>query len=233
VTPADFLEFKLDAGQERVLVFSDTHLLSQFEPGKFAFLQQAIKQVDRVIINGDFWDLVDEDFTDFLGSAWQQLFPLLKSKQAIYLYGNHDPKRACDERAKLFSEQQAEQLWLKTGSKELLIRHGCYLAPSGDIAHPRLLANRPMMAFGNWLNTVGLNNFPNSYLQWFKRRNRQMKAYTSELENHQWLVTGHSHLQEKNAASRFINTGLIRFGFGQYLLVEEGKLELVNERYSR
>ncbi len=201
VTPAGFLELKLDLGQERVLIFSDTHLLSQFEPAKFEFLKQIIKQVDRVVINGDFWDLAGGNFSEFLASKWQKLFPLLKEKKTVYLYGNHDPKRLCDHRVELFSEQQAEQLWLKTGNRELLIRHGCYLAPSGDIAHPRLLANRPM------------------------------KAFTADLDDHQWLVTGHSHLQERNSASRFVNLGLIRFGFGQYLLVEEGRLELVDERY--
>jgi len=40
----------------KIAIFSDTHLRLPFEERKFKFLERVIKNVERIIINGDFWD---------------------------------------------------------------------------------------------------------------------------------------------------------------------------------
>jgi predicted MPP superfamily phosphohydrolase len=87
----------------QTLIFSDTHLTKGFNRKKYEFLREIIEPVDRVIINGDFWDGYLTSFDKFVNSEWQKLFPLLKEKQTIYLYGNHDKTKWCDSRVNLFS----------------------------------------------------------------------------------------------------------------------------------
>ncbi|KUK82735.1 MAG: Metallo-dependent phosphatase, partial [Microgenomates bacterium 39_6] len=86
----------------KTLIFSDTHLTDRLDPKKMAFLKKIINKADQVIINGDFWDGAFISFDQFLSSPWQELFSLLKKKQTIYIYGNHDKKERCGKGVSLF-----------------------------------------------------------------------------------------------------------------------------------
>ena len=98
----------------RYLIFSDTHLTPKYEPKKFAVLKNAIEQADRVIINGDFWEGFVCTFNEFVESPWsKELFPLLKKKKAVYLFGNHDRESLANERASLFSDKQMKKYSFK------------------------------------------------------------------------------------------------------------------------
>ena len=217
--------------QQRVAIFSDTHLRAKFEPDKFKFLQKLISEVDLVIINGDFWDYGETSFDEFVKSKWQALFPLLKEKKAIYLYGNHDLASKSDQRVNLFSAQQGDQCHLDTRDRRFVIRHGHLLALSGDVAHPEIFGSDRMVALGNTINLVGVTIFGQKYLNYFAKRNKKMKQFSLSLADNEILVCGHSHLREKNLKQKFINPGVIRWGRGQYVLIEGATVRLVDERY--
>ena len=91
----------------KYLVFSDTHLTPKFDHRKFSVLKEAIDQADRAVICGDFWEGFGNSFDDFVSSKWSEtLFPLLKKKKTVYLYGNHDKKEYANDRVSLFSVKQ-------------------------------------------------------------------------------------------------------------------------------
>ena len=129
----------------KTIIISDLHLTAKFNKRTFNFLKDLISSVDKVIINGDFWDSYVTSFDKFVKSKWKDLFPLLKEKNTHYNYGNHDRKTDSDERVKLFSVTQAETLNLKVGDLELLIKHGNDLRPAFVERYPffdrRLLSN--------------------------------------------------------------------------------------------
>lgn len=223
---------KLSAVDKKVVIFSDTHLSHRSDPAQLKFIERAIGPADRVIINGDFWDYGETTFGEFVNSSWKQLFPLLKKRKAIYLYGNHDLEKACDQRVELFSVKQGDHCLIETTKQQLLVRHGHLLAPSRDVAMPRVFANPPMLKLGNGINLLGVNLALKSYLNLFQIRNRLMKKLSSSFQNNQLLVCGHSHLAEYNLEKKYINNGVIRWGLGQYLKVEDGQLNLVRSRYN-
>ncbi len=59
-----------------------------------------------------------------------------------------------------------------------------------------------------------------------------MKKYAAKnLEKNEILVTGHTHCAEFSPEKKYINNGLIRHGVGQYLLVENDTMRLIDENY--
>lgn len=57
---------------------------------------------------------------------------------------------------------------------------------------------------------------------WRKRR----------IDNQAWLVCGHTHSAVIDYKAKYINTGLCRFGYLQYLLINNQKLKLETIRYN-
>ena len=223
----------------RTVIFSDTHLSAHFEPKKFAFLAKIIQSADQVIINGDFWDSYLTSFEAFMTSQWQQLFPLLKAKKAIYIYGNHDPIQFADERVNLFSDQQLLEVELLAGGRRFLIEHG----DSFDLLFQQwdkswwghLLFHLPGMLrflmWGEWIVAKLIN--PYFSQKRFQRFNEEIKAKTREkLAPNEILVCGHTHSAEMDLAHQFVNHGVIRNGLGQYAVItDDGQIQLHEERY--
>jgi predicted phosphodiesterase len=205
----------------RTLIFSDTHLTSQFDTIKFSFLVGLFKKYDQLIMNGDFWDGYEVRFSTFIQSQWKDLFPYMREK-TIYLYGNHD-RREWTKNPELFSREQHDSYILGVGKKELMIEHGHKISPSFDISYPKL--------------SYVLSSFFSSRHFPFGRElrgyeNIQMKKYVKEhLTQNQILVCGHSHIAENNKKQRYINTGLIDNGIATYLSVDENKLTFTSETY--
>ena len=229
----------LDSAGKKIVIFSDTHLTAKFDQAKFNFLADMIAKADRVIINGDFWDFGITSFNRFVNSQWQKLFPLLRSKGTIYLFGNHDFPEWSDERIELFSVKQGERCQLQTESYKLMIEHGHELTPSLELIWPKVFGRRAMVWLAYSINLLGFTVARNFYLKLFTVDNLRMKkiahtrmekmAHTLDLDK--ILVCGHSHRQEKSLTKKFINIGAVRWGLGQYLLVEGDKLTLVNDSY--
>ncbi|MBU0975371.1 MAG: metallophosphoesterase family protein [Patescibacteria group bacterium] len=204
----------------KTVIFSDTHLTPQFDLLKFKVLRSIIQDADRVIINGDFWDGFFCSFGDFIESKWKYLFPLLKSKNTLYIGGNHDDENYVDDRHTLFSNSAVKSYILNTPDKQLVITHGHKIV--------RSMKSSPLAMLGNaFAEVIGPNFYKVSTLSNVKFRNFAQREMSSD----RILVTGHSHLFEFRPEDNFINTGYIDFGWAQYLIVEDEKIVYVNEKY--
>ncbi len=215
------------------VIFSDTHLTDKFEVKKFLFLKKMINSADRVIINGDFWEGYITTFDKFIKSRWNQLFSLLRSKKAVYIYGNHDKKTMSDSRVNLFSEVQAEKIKIKVGRWKCLVEHGDRISPSGDAKYSWFPINKYSISIMLFFYQIMLYLFKERFLCWYHQSHLvQMKKWIKEnLSKKTILICGHAHLPIIDLDSRFINTGFIRYGYGQYLTITSEKFELVKEFY--
>jgi predicted phosphodiesterase len=216
-----------------IVIFSDTHLTDIFEDSKFRCLARIIERADRVIINGDFWDRYLTTFDKFVRSEWRKLFPLLKKKKTVYLYGNHDKRQYRDSRVNYFSEKQTDIYKLSVGRSILHVEHGDRIAPAEDTWLPRFFFQpiflKPYIFYREYLP---LKMFGPRILVKYKKQNDKLKSwFKANLPQNNILVTGHSHLPEFNLKKGFINLGLIRHGFAYYLLIKNKQLELIGENY--
>lgn len=215
----------------RTLVFSDTHLGAKFNQKLFTELVKLIESVDKVIINGDFWDYHLVSWDQFLNSEWSRLFPLLKSKNAVYTFGNHDPARLMDERMNLFSDLQVSSYELRSGEHTFVFQHGNSIAPTLDETMPIVLRSKRLVDLSYKVYDYFARRLGMSFFKLGKSKNSKMKKWAAKnLKSDQILVCGHSHVMESNLEKRFINTGLIRFGFMQYMIIEDGNFSLESYR---
>lgn len=220
----------------KIVIFSDTHLNTVFDKKKFNFLKKTINSADQVIINGDFWEGFDMTFTDFIKSPWKGLFPYLLKKKTVYIYGNHDLKRLSNEKTKLFSVVQTEQYKLKLNGKTYLIEHGHRFLPLADKFFMKYLGFLPPW----WMNQtyekfegLMIKIFGKKYLStMYQVFNNEMKMKAKKyLKKNEFFIFGHSHLTEYDRENNFLNGGFIRHGIGQYILIDNGEIKLVDEWY--
>ncbi len=215
----------------KYLIFSDSHLSDSFDEKKFKFLEKIISSVDMIVINGDFWEGYDFEIDDFIKSKWNKLFKLLKSKKTIYLYGNHDKKEYSNNKIKEFSINQQQKYILNSGGKTFYIEHGDRIVPLWDKYFKRMprfinkflyyVEKAAFLILGT--NGVGIL---------YKRFNVDMKnRVAKKLKKNEFLVCGHSHFMEIDEKNNFINSGIVKHGFGQYLIIDDGKITLHNESY--
>jgi|SRR3990167_7210071 len=215
----------------KYLIFSDSHLSNIFDERKYNFLKLVVDKADMVIINGDFWEGYDFKIGDFIDSKWSGLFNLLKDKKTIYLYGNHDKKEYSNKKIGLFSVRQQRKLKLISGNKIFFIEHGDRITPLWDKYFKRM--PRIINKFLYYLEKSGVLLLGIKGLGILYRRfNDNMKKKVSiSLKKNEYLVCGHSHYMEIDEKNHFINSGMIKHGIGQYITIENGKVELHNERY--
>lgn len=209
----------------KILVISDTHLSGRFDKRKFTFLRSIISKADKVIINGDFWEGHLVSFSEFINSSWKKLFPLLKEKDAVYIYGNHDNKYLCDERVSLFSNLATEKYILRVGNKRLVFQHGHQFFPSRNSSSPppRFISKimLSMLAL-----SVRLSRAKIAYL--FKIANLYLKRKTEKLRQKKdtLYIFGHTHAATLDIKGNFINSGFINQGFATYLLIKNPSLKI-------
>lgn len=222
----------------KTLLFSDTHLLATFYEGKYKFLKKIIQNSDRVVIVGDFWEGKLISFDDFVNSDWNKLFPLLKQKHTVYVYGNHDKEKYCDKRVKLFSDKQTTKYSLKQGDMLFKVKHGNtkqikYVFIKRLTKITRMSQRFYYNHLHEGLEHILVEAFGPKILQvLFKRYNSTLKKTEKPLlSDNEYLVCGHTHAAELDLKNHFINTGIIRHGIGQYVVINGNKIELHDERY--
>jgi predicted phosphodiesterase len=216
-------------------VFSDTHLTHRwFNPKKYHRLANIIKGSDQIIINGDFWDGLRCSFEQFIQSHWRQLFPMLKSKNAVYIYGNHDLKEWCDERTNLFSVHQAEAFDFTIGTLDLHLEHGHRIAPDPITKNPNLL-NIPLIGYFDYLFTELI---PTIFFgqRWINYKGRTatllMREHAKEFAAEgRWLLCGHSHVAQLDPNIKYANSGFIGLGRLQYIRIDRYSVNLKNLRF--
>lgn len=228
----------------KTIVFSDTHLSHKFEPRKFSYLTKIISQVDRVIINGDFWDGERTSFERFVTSKWRKMFPLLLEKKTIYIHGNHDPAKLCDSRMREFCVKDCEVYEFNADHKRFLLQHGdriVYQFKPGVI--------KVYSAVMDFLKRVSLYSLIQKFIRagmrlgYFvlgadfmtttsiaKKNNQVMKDFHDSSDG-AWLICSDTHFSEIDRQKRFVNTGCILHGRASYLRINGEKMELIKERY--
>lgn len=228
----------------KILILSDTHLSDKFDRSKFLFLKNLILSSGFVIINGDFWDFWSTDFDKFIKSPWQKLFPILKERKCVYIFGNHDPEEMSDSRIKAFSNISCNEYVFTTQSNEFAVCHGDKLVKNRSlfmntyssflnkieekkIGKPFLKVFKKTEAFA--YSAFGPNFMTNSRIG--KRLNRNIKKYQIRNQNNRWLICGDTHTPEIDKENKYANTGCIVYGSGSYLLLEGKNVILRKEDY--
>lgn len=232
--PKKSLKSEIVLTGKRVLIISDIHFTTYFNRRKLAFFQKLIPKFDQVIINGDFWSYYSVTFDQFINSRWKVLFPLFKSKNTVYVYGNHDQKKWCDNRVDLFSNIQGEEIWGVCGKNKFIFRHGHELTKIPIIDSPRFTKYHRLFHLGApqySVETLLLKIFGHRIYKQAQKLNNKIKNYTFHLSSGEYLVAGHTHLAEIDMDKHFINTGFIHSGVASYVVLENCKPKIVNERY--
>lgn len=222
----------------KTLIFSDTHLGKDFDEKQFQFLQEIIQKADTVIIAGDFWEGLRITFNDFVSSPWQALFPILKKKNTVYIFGNHDFKELTDHRVSLFSSKQAIQYTFQSGKKTFVVEHG-HRFPLTFVTISRYVSKHiahythkdPII--GHQMENIGIRLFGKKFRDSVgKEANKSIKKRLGdEFNDQKILICGHTHTQELDLNEHFVNTGMIRLGFGSYIMIENGEITLSDVKY--
>lgn len=216
----------------KTLIISDTHFTKKFYQKRFNKLVELINSVDKVIINGDFWDSDHITFDQFVNSKWKNLFPLLKSKNTVYIFGNHDEKDLTDDRVNLFSKEQSYDYKLEINDgKVLYITHGHRVVGYINFIHKIVHKSRLLSRFtGIFINT--LIQFSNGkYLKAYKKMNNDMASWAkNNLKPNEILVCGHSHLNQFTPEKQFIDLGHSSLGFFEYIIIDQGKMKIYKEK---
>lgn len=217
----------------KILVFSDSHLSLPFEEKKYNLLEGIISEADQVIINGDFWDGYLVSYKRFIESPWRHLFPLLKLKQAVYVFGNHDKETFADKSIYLFSAVQTQRYELKIKDITYIFEHGNRLSPFGD-EDMILPPDKPpkSIRFMDKMEKLCIRRTGTKYQKILKMYNRRIKKKLKiELGKNQYYVCGHTHSAEVDHKNRFINTGVIKHGLAQYMWFKNNALYVKQEKY--
>lgn len=216
----------------KILVFSDTHLTDVFDERKFNFLKKIIQDADQVIINGDFWDGFLTSFEKFVSSPWKGLFPLLKEKNTVYVYGNHDRATLADKRVNLFSVSQAQEYTFASKNTVYLFEHGheSFAFCDGKIVLPHFVL-RTVTRCSTYAEFIFTKLWGRSTRFFGHRLNRRLKRKAQSRNGHT-SVFGHTHYAEHDKENNFLNTGYIQHGLAQYLLIDGDRVLAKEEKYS-
>ncbi|KKP67257.1 MAG: hypothetical protein UR68_C0011G0006 [Candidatus Roizmanbacteria bacterium GW2011_GWA2_35_19] len=220
----------------KILVFSDSHLYLPFDERKFNFLKSIIASCDRVIINGDFYDSYMNAFDEFVNSSWSRLFPLLKARKTVYIYGNHDQRSFSDNRVSLFSDIQAERYKIKTDKKTYIFEHGhkTRITPDAKFKISWSTKHNAMIVV-HFLRNIAIKIFGYfGVLLLFKYKNKISKKMIRNFykpKDNEIYIIGHNHFGEIDEINHYVSNGAILYGFAQYLTIENDKIQLHEKWY--
>lgn len=220
----------------KTLVVSDLHLTSKFDQKKFNFLYKLFNQYDSIIINGDFWSIYSNTFDEFLKSKWNKLFKLMLNKKTIYIYGNHDQKQFIDDRASLFSTEQAYFKEFDSGEIKFRIEHGhLHLRHKSNSNQYFLKLNRYLKIDERVRHPLDKILYKymmrNNVREFLKKINKRLESKIKAIHHNKVVITGHTHIPEINLESGFVNTGFVGQGMAWYLEIENGKYDLKFSKY--
>lgn len=208
-----------------------------FDEKQYQALSTVISSADFVIINGDFWDVYLTSFDRFVTSQWQRLFPLLLSKQTLYLFGNHDRRDYADQRVMLFSVQQGLYHTLQSGELVFNIRHGHLEVPEFDDLFPFITKH-----FGHYYHHLdflkyGKHRFSKVTKKvdrlYRKRFHKKLLAVARKQPKNHPLLCGHTHYRSVDHAHQYINPGDFRNGWARYIEIDSDGWRAIEEPYGK
>lgn len=226
----------------RTIVFSDTHLEKNFDSKKFTFLKNIIEDTDRIIIAGDFWEGSLLSLDEFLASEWQQLFSLLATKETIYIIGNHDKELRKTKRKLFFANVYPEKYIFQHMGKNFIVQHGHQYPLSfhtlfggkvdlnKSFKNPAQMVQKYIIIESFLTRTFGTHVLQRLY----KKFNRELKKFLLlEQRNEDFFIFGHTHAAELDIKNNFANTGFVRHGLGQYILITDDTISLQQTWYDK
>lgn len=213
----------------KTIIFSDTHLEKKFDKETFVFLKKIISNADKVIISGDFFEGLLFSFEEFLNSEWKPLFELLKTKETIYVVGNHDEEVRDKNLTISFAKTYKQRYIFNQGGKRYIVHHGHQYDLSFHKGFGFVDLNKLGHTFKIWLHFYIVSEkiltraFGKLLLQnAYKKFNRELKSFIQkEAKENDIFIFGHTHAAEIDLENKFINTGFIRHGLGQYVEITD------------
>jgi predicted phosphodiesterase len=217
----------------KLLVISDTHLTDRFNEKKYQVLHSLISDADQVLLNGDFWEGFETTFDQFIASPWNTLFPLLKQKKTIYLYGNHDKQSFSDERSNLFSVQTAETMTIESGDKRFIFEHGHSYCKMIDEQLGIVRTPKWASVLATYIQDKMIRNYgPDLMHKLFHKLNKDIHSNVKgTLKHNEIFVCGHTHVSENSPHLQFLNTGFINYGLAQYATIQNGVVRFEQLKY--
>ena len=229
------------AKNEKILIFSDTHFGNDFQTERFGFLAKAINDHDKVIVLGDFYESYSISFDSFLKSEWNRLFPLLKNKHAIYIWGNHDHESAKFKEASLiFCDAITDDLVVESGGEKFNVFHGDKYCITIDrklkvYLLPRFIQRILLRLNGYAKKQRKHINFLQEKLKFGEsifssNDNEILKAKIKEnsgsSSTNDWAICGHTHMPEIDRLNKFANCGFVGIGFYSFLTLQNGDIQM-------
>jgi predicted phosphodiesterase len=206
----------------KIFVFSDSHLNSRYDEKFFQWVKYWSQKADKVVICGDFWDRDMCSFDEFLNSDWKDtLFPLLKSKDTHYIYGNHDLHTDSNEGVNVFSNSQSYELDLDIKEKEFHFEHGNKLCSEIDL--------RFLRQYGFWIQYFGFKIFGKNFLYVFKKHIKDVRRNWEGKER--FLICGHTHFGAKD--TNFFVMYPSAFGMQYGLMIDDGNIYEIDKYEKR
>ena len=186
-----------------------------------------------MIIAGDFWDIWHTSFDRFLSSEWSRLFPLLRKKQAIYLWGNHDPAEFMDSRVKRFCLQLARECVIHAEGHSWTVTHGDVFTTTNErmfrVTHEHELA-KTILRIWERMESFVARLFGRNGLVVFDRK-YDVQVRNAVRRSGRRYITGHTHVFRTLPETGFINTGFVRHGLGQTIEIRDGVFHFSSEWY--
>lgn len=219
----------------KTLIISDLHLSDRFDLQRAEYLVELLISADQVILNGDFWDNHACTFDKFIHSPWKVLFPILKSRDTVYIYGNHDRQQDSDERVALFSKVQANHWQLRNGSLRLHIEHGHHILAKHHDSPNWLVTLYRVSLYDVWfrqpLEHFLVSSGSELFHRWHMGSSQAELIKKAASIQEDYLVTGHTHLPKLDSEQKFINLGYINHGLSYYVEVADGNAYFIKESY--
>jgi len=219
----------------RTLIISDLHLSDRFDVNRAEYLIDLLAGADHIILNGDFWDNHATTFEHFVHSPWKLLFPILKSRKTIYLYGNHDRPQDSDDRVTLFSDVQANHWQLRDGRLRLHIEHGHHILAKHHDSPDWMVTLVRVSLYDVWfrqpLEHFLIKHRSEVLHRWHMGANQSEMINRAVTINEDLLITGHTHLPMSDPEHKYVNLGYINHGMSYYVVVENGQAFFVTEKY--
>ncbi|HEX9804883.1 MAG TPA: metallophosphoesterase [Candidatus Dojkabacteria bacterium] len=215
----------------KYLIISDIHLNEKFDKGKNKFLLNLIKDYENIVINGDLWEAAYVDIEKFK-KVWNELLQELKKKNTTYLYGNHDEEQDAKKLAEYFASEKGLVKEIKSGEYKFHIEHGSAFYPNNGNSY--ISYKKPWRRLQNeifqFVERIILKFNPSHDFN--LGFNKVMKKDEMDrIPDDEILICGHSHAPEMNLKENYINEGFILGGVGNYLVIEDGKLDFKTEKY--
>lgn len=217
----------------KTLVFNDTHFSDKFDSELFDYIVKLVKSADQVVINGDFWDAYLTTFDAFVTSEWKRLFPLLKEKHTVYIFGNHDKKEFMDDRYSLFSDLQTMKYKLKSGKSTFVIEHGHLFAPTYDaqwLFKNNILVRPFYKLLIGFITKVTLARNIHRYFEYsdgYKKLEHFILEVSKQVTTNTYHIFGHAHIHLFVPENNVIVVGVMQKNRMHHLIIENGAFTLI------